>query len=285
MESFIATLARQQRPQSMSEEEAEEDGGGGMFSELRAELKSRVIAYLDTFVPPSRSPYPETCSICFEACIYSVPEVTSSKYTHMVCCSKRICDECAGKMHRTACPFCNQSMMDVILSSPTSLRERLASGVCRGDPDSIYGLHTLTRESDKDLSDRLVHAAAKMHYQPAMLRVALDELGKVIEELTPEQLLRCLLRDESPTRSKFVSRVLPLMKKVYPCPTISNAVDKMAEKEDWARQMAIDHGIGVKCDYCGNASAVHRCACCKTVYCNQTCQAISRSLSVRVVPK
>ena len=221
-------------------------------------------------------PISPTCPICYEDCIYSLPEVKNSKYTHLFCCSKIVCDTCVGKFQSKTCPFCNYSMINLLMlriQDRTAYQQKLVAGVLRGDAHSAFTLGQLIQKHHEPLAKRMLRAAAASKFQPAMLREALCALRTLVAGLTPARIFACLLRNEEPLEDGFRREIIPLLKHILPCETVSDVVEKLAEKEPHSRMLAIENGIGVGCDYCSHHSATYACPCGKTVYCNQTCQA------------
>ena len=81
--------------------------------ELTPEIVQRVEEALVSTPPTSVG---GICPICYEDVIYTTPDPDSNRYTHLMCCSERICDTCSSKMtRRGTCPFCNQRVLDLIL--------------------------------------------------------------------------------------------------------------------------------------------------------------------------
>lgn len=239
-------------------------------------LPDEVLKRLRDYLRTARlRPIPKTCPICYEDCIYSLPE-NDSKYTHLFCCSKSVCDVCMSKMQRTTCPFCNQSIIDIVIGrneATKSYRNCLIAGVFRNDVHSMFSLSLVLEKKYPDIAKKLLRVTAAVQFQPAMFRLALMEFQQIVSEVTPSRMLAAIMQDKSPTEDAFKHRLVPMLKKIIPCNAISDSVEKLAEKEPVIRDIAIANGIPVKCNFCRNHCAKYMCACQKVVYCNQMCQA------------
>ena len=219
-----------------------------------------------------------SCPICYEDVIYSTPDPESNRYTHLPCCSKRICDRCAKKSAagtcRDACPFCNQNVLEMVKEKGRGIMVDLyIAGITRGDPDSYFTFASLINETYPALSERLYQALANIKFQPAMIRLALKTMREHTSELSSLDLFMGILHEESPILRIFQNDMMPILTQLEPSKIVAELVESAGELDDNIRIMAIQHGISVVCDYCAAPAGTYACSCGKAAYCNQKCQA------------
>lgn len=224
-------------------------------------------------------PLEVNCPICYEDVIYSTPDPESNRYTHLMCCSKRICDKCAKKTamaRRGACPFCNQNVVEMIQEqddAQTILIDMFISGIARRDPDSYFTFAGLINKTHPALADRLYRALSEIKFQPAMIRLAMKKMQKHTSELSSLDLFMGILREESPILRIFQNDMVPILTQLEPNKLVAELVESAGGVDGDIRIMAIRHGIGVACDYCAAPAGTYACPCGKAAYCNQKCQA------------
>ena len=233
----------------------------------------QVETILETSSP---LPLEVNCLICYEDVIYSTPDPESNRYTHLMCCSKRICDGCAKKAValRGVCPFCNQSVLDIIKEQgPSKIIDLYIAGIARRDPDSYFTFASLIGETHPALTNRLYQALAEIQFQPAMIRLAMKKMQKHTLELSSMDLFLGMLREESPILRIFQNDMVPILTQLEPSKLVAELVESASAVDEDIRIMAIRHGIGVACDYCAAPAGTYACPCNNAAYCNQKCQA------------
>lgn len=220
-----------------------------------------------------------TCLICYEDVLYTTPDPDSRKYTHLMCCSKRICDGCSRKMRRRgACPFCNQNVLDMLLEQEDQERKEqiiigmYTAGVSRGDADSYFSLACFTSQKHENLSDRIVQALIRIKFQPAMFRFAIKKMHQHTSRVSSIDILMGVLSDQSPIVETF-REVAPILAQLEPNKLIADTIESAGKIDEKIRQIAMEHGINVTCDYCASSASTYACPCGKSMYCNQRCQA------------
>ena len=246
------------------------------------EDRARIMAHLPR-VPARKGPRNDPCPICFEEKrLVSFPDNDDQPYTHLVCCSKHICDDCMENISSSRCPFCNQEVGDLLRidqthpsRAMTRLRDMVVAGTLRNDEDSMYTLSNIVVVYDSPLAEALMRAAARRQFQPAILAMATLATNKIVENKLENFFPSMIRNGGRPDMhgAMFRREALPWMRRVYPCQELSSIVEKMCAIDKEIREVAVKHRLVMRCAFCRAHNASHACACGKVSYCGPACQA------------